>query len=291
MRRFLIILIMSLSLSVFAGGQDTLAIRPVKHIVQIQLGQGRVRDTYLTPLLYSGFSFGLQHERWHAWKNHAWTSQRTIQVQAVMGSDRGDYGDDYALRAGVRYGVYWRKSLMAGRLTTLIGPYVGGEFVGNYNFKLAAGNNPADFQVSAALGASVAAVWHYSVRKKPASVMLQLQTPVMGYAFQQEYGASYYETFGLASGTENKHHFTSFGNRQDFDLRLTTDLPVSLVPWFRNCGHNVRVGVAYHIDTQDINHVVKRFSTFEGVIGWIYQSVVLSPKRTPLLTEELYEAY
>lgn len=291
MRNLFFILIMSLALSAFAEGQDSVVIRPVTHIVQVQMGQGRVRDTYLTPLLYSGFSFGLQHERWHAWRNPSWTSQRTIAVQAALGSDKGSHGDNYAIRTGFRYAVHWRKSLLAGRLTTLVGPYVGGEFVGNYNVKLAAGNNPADFQASAAIGASAAAVWHYQVKNKPASVMLQLQTPVIGYAFQQEYGASYYETFGLESGTRNKHHFTSFGNRQDFDVRLTTDLPVSLIPWFRSYNHKLRVGVAYHIDTQDINYVVKRFSTFEGVIGWVYQSVVISNKRTPLLNDSLYEAY
>lgn len=291
MRKFLFILLMNLALLAFAEGQDSVVIRPVTHIVQVQVGQGRVRDTYLSPLLYSGFSLGLQQERWHAWRNPLWTSQRTIAVQGVLGSDKGSHGDNYAIRTGVRYAVHWRKSLLAGRLTTLIGPYVGGEFVGNYNVKLAAGNNPADFQASAAIGASATAVWHYKVKNQPASVMLQLQTPVVGYSFQQEYGASYYETFGLDTGTRNKHHFTSFGNRQDFDVRLTTDLPVSILRCFSGYTHKVRIGVAYHIDTQDINHIVKRFSTFEGVIGWVYQSVVINRKRTPLLTDNLYEAY
>lgn len=291
MRRLLFILIMNLALLAFAEGQDSVVIRPVTHVVQLQVGQGRVRDTYLTPLLYSGICLSLYQDRWHAWRNHAWSSQRTIIVQGTIGSDKGNHSDNYAIRVGVRYGVHWRKSLLDGRLTTLAGPYVGGEVVGNYNVKLAAGNNPADFQASTAIGASVAAVWHYTVSNQPASVMLQVQTPVMGYSFQQEYGASYYETFGLESTTINKHHFTSFGSRQDFDVRLTTDLPVCLMPCFRNFNHKLRIGIAYHIDTQDINHVVKRFSSFEGVVGWVYQNVVIDRKRTLLLTDNLYEAY
>lgn len=291
MRKFLFLFILSLALSAHAEGSDSLSIRPVTHIVQVQLGQGKVRDTYLTPLLYSGMSVSLYQERWHAWRYRNWTSQRTIAIQYTGGSDKGNHGDNLALRASVRYGVHWRKSLFSGRLTTLVGPYIGGELVGNYNIKLSTGNNPADFEAAAALGASAAAVWHYQIKNKPASVMLQFQTPVMGYSFQQEYGASYYESFGLESGTRNKHHFTSFGNRQDFDFRLTTDLPVSLLPWFRNFNNKLRVGIAYHIDTQDINSVVKRFSTFEGVIGWVYQNIGLNRKRTSLLIEDIYEAY
>lgn len=291
MRKYLILILMSLAICSFAEGQDSAVIRPATRAVQFQFGQGKARDSYLAPLLYTGLSLSMQYERWHAWQNHNLTSQSTATLQYSNGSDKGDHGTNMTVRGEYRYGVYWRKSMLSNRLTTLVGPYLGGEVGGMFNSKLSAANNPADLIASASLGASAAAAWHYTIRQQPAVVMLQVQMPIMGYAFQQEYGASYYETFYLDSGTKNKHHFTSFGNRQDLDVRLTTDLPVSVIPCFRNIQNKLRLGVAWHIETQDIHSIVKRFSTFEAVIGWVYQSVPFSRKRTNLITDNVYEAY
>lgn len=118
--------------------------------------------------------------------------------------------------------------------------------------------------------------------------MLQAQLPLMGAAFTPEYGASYYETF-LLQTTDNNAHFTSLHNQQDLDLRLTTDVPLSVLykPWETV----VRLGVGYHIETMKINDITTRCSSFEFVVGWVYQYLPYSRRKAHQLKLSAYEAY
>lgn len=291
-RRYITLIATLLLTCLAASAQDTdEVVRPIRNILQLQVGGAKMRDTYLTPQMYSGPALGVTYERWHAWKDMRWTSQQIVSATFAMAKDRGDHSEAWAGRFGYRYAAHFRwEDVMWQGLTLMAGPYANVQGGFNYNLKLAGGNNPATAQVAVQSGASVASVWHYLLRGQACSAMLQMQMPLLGYALQPEYGASYYETFYLETA-ENLNHFTSLHNRQDLDLRLTTDMAVSVIPWMKNNANRLRLGVGYHIETMDVNDIVTRFSTFDFVIGLVFDHIKYNPQKSNHLTRQAYEAY
>ena len=291
-RRYITLIATLLLTCLAASAQDAdEVVRPIRNILQLQVGGAKVRDTYLTPQLYSGTALGATYERWHAWQDTRWTSQQVVSATFAIAKDRGDHSEAWAGRFGYRYAAHFRwDDVVWQGLTLMAGPYANVQGGFNYNLKLAGGNNPATAQVAVQTGASMAGVWHYQLRGQACSVMLQMQTPLLGYALQPEYGASYYETFYLGTAG-NLHHFTSLHNRQDYDFRLTTDMAFSVLPWMKNNANSLRLGAGYHIETMDVNDVVTRFSSFNIIIGLVFDHIKYNRQNTNLLKRQAHEAY
>lgn len=291
-RRYILLLCTLLTTSaVMAQEVDDEAVRPVTNVLQLQLGSVSARDTYLTPQLYSGINFGVQYERWHAWKNPQWVSEQTVVARFGLPEDRGGHSSEWVGRFGYRYAAHHRwKHVLWEPLSLMAGAFTGIEGGFDYNLKMASSNNPATAKFAMNTGASVAAIWYYTIMGRPCSAMLHMQLPLLGYALQPEYGASYYETFYLETAG-NETHFTSLHNRQDLDVRLTTDMALSAIPWLKNNGNRVRLGVGYHIETMDVNNVVTRYSTCEFIFGVVFDVMKYNRQKTNLLKRQAYEAY
>lgn len=264
--------------------------RPATSVFTLQLGQGKVRDTYLTNVLYSGTSITLQYERWRLMSHLRWSNQQILNLTYINADDRGQQSSCMSGRLRYRYAMHRKWSLADERLSLLLGPYAGLDVGFNYNLKMAGSNNPATARVGYNLGGSVAAVGHYTLRRQPCSVMFQVQAPFLGHAFAPEYGASYYETFYL-DHTSSDMHFTSLHNQQDLDVRLTTDVPLSVIGLMKRFDTTMRLGAAYHIETMHINDIITRCSTFEAVLGFAFQYLPYSRSRAHLLKQQAYEAY
>lgn len=281
-----------------ALAQDTIAARPVTSVVTMGLGQGKLRDTYLTPLLYDGPSYTVNYERWRLMRRQRWNNAQTADFNFLSGEDRGRSTRTLAGRARYRYAMHrlWRvgkpteRSLGSRPFSLFAGPYAGFDLGFNYNTRIATGNNPATLRLAANAGLSLGAVWHLSMRQQPWAVQLQVRTPLMGAAFVPEYGASYYETFMVDDNPEVLH-FTSLHNQQDLDVRLTADIPLATFRFLKRLDTTVRVGFAYHIETMDINHIVTRQSTCELVLGWTYQYLPFSRRKANLLKSAPAYAY
>lgn len=291
-KKYLLLLCALLSVYIAVAQEtDDEAPRPITNVLQLQLGNVSARDTYITPQLYSGINLGVQYERWHAWKNPQWVSEQTVVARFGMPEDRGGHSSEWVGRFGYRYAAHHRwEQVLWEPLTLMAGAFAGVEGGFDYNLKMAGSNNPATAKIAVNTGISAVAVWHYYIARKTSSAMLQLQIPLFGYALQPEYGASYYETFYLGTAG-NAHHFTSLHNRQDFDVRLTTDLALSTIPWIENNGNSVRLGFGYHIETMDVNKVVSRYSTCEFIIGLVFEHLKYNRQKTNLLKRQAYEAY
>lgn len=276
--------------NVLAQEEEEVA-RPVTNALELQLGSAGARDTYLTPQLYSGLNLGLRYDRWHAWKQPRWVSQQSMTAHFGMLEDAGKHSEEWVGRFGYRYAAHYRwNHLWCEPLTVMIGAFSGIEAGFDYNLKLAGGNNPATAKLAVNMGLSAVGIWHYSLLGKGCSAMLQVQLPLMGYAVQPEYGASYYETFYLDT-EDNELCFTSLHNRQDLDVRLTTDLALAAIPWMRNNGNSLRVGIGYQIQTMDANKVVTRYSSFDFVIGLVFEHLKYNRQKSNLLKRQANEAY
>lgn len=276
--------------NVLAQEEEEVA-RPVTNALELQLGSAGARDTYLTPQLYSGLNLGLRYDRWHAWKQPRWVSQQSLTAHFGMLKDAGKHSEEWVGRFGYRYAAHYRwNHLWCEPLTVMIGAFSGIEAGFDYNLKLAGGNNPATAKLAVNTGLSAVGIWHYSLFGKGCSAMLQVQLPLMGYAVQPEYGASYYETFYLDT-EDNELCFTSLHNRQDLAVRLTTDLALAAIPWMRNNGNSLRVGIGYQIQTMDVNKVVTRYSSFDFVIGLVFEHLKYNRQKSNLLKRQANEAY
>jgi hypothetical protein len=156
---------------------------------------------------------------------------------------------------------------------------------------MASSNNPATARITTNLGAAGAVSYKFQTPwAHGMKVMLQAHAPLLGMGFCPEYGASYYETFYLDS-SDNILHFTSLHNQQDVDVQLAVDFPLAIIPWFRSFDSVLRLGGSYHIETMDINDITTRYSSFEFVIGWVYQYLPFSRRKASLLKRSPYDAY
>ena len=290
-----------LLIPVYLLAQDELP-RPVTNILSLRLGQGKMRDTYLTPLLYTGSNISLEGQRWRMHRNLDWTSWQQADIMFSTGEDYGHDSEAWTGRLRYCYGILrrWSDCLDPTTLDVrsessswsfYLGPYAGIDLGFDYNLKLASSNNPATARVTTNLGAAGAVCYRFQT---PAAqgmrVMLQAHAPLLGMGFCPEYGASYYETFYLDSSSDT-FHFTSLHNQQDFDVQLAVDFPMAIIPWFRRFDSVVRLGGSYHIETMDINHITTRYSSLEFVIGWVYQYLPFSRRKAGLLKRSPYNAY
>lgn len=275
MKRFLTLIILTLIVcSDLAVAQD----RPAQSVLTAEWGKSAMRNTYLAPLLYEGRQIGVRYERWRTMRSYKWTNQQIIDADFADGdAENGQHSTSWSIRAMYRYAMHRDIShLLCSHcqgLTVLIGPYAGLETGFDYNLKLGSSNNPATARFVGNMGVSLASTYDYTLWGQPSKVNLHVQMPLIGYAFMPEYGASYYETFLLESG--NNGHFTSLHNEQDLDVRLSTDIPIAVIPWFKRMKTIVRLGAYYHIETMDINSIVNRYSTFGISIGWTWKYLPL----------------
>ena len=301
MKRFLLLAWALITIPVSVWAQDELP-RPVTNILSMRIGPGKMRNTYLTPLLYSGTSISLEGQRWRMHRNPVWTNWQQADIMFSTGEDHGHNSEAWAGRLRYRYGILrrWSDSLDPSTLdirsdhspwSFYLGPYAGVDLGFDYNLKMASSNNPATARVTTNLGAAGAVSYKFqSPRAQGMRVMLQAHAPLLGMGFCPEYGASYYETFYLDS-SGHIFHFTSLHNLQDVDVQLAVDFPLAIIPWFRSFDSVLRLGGSYHIETMDINHITTRYSSFEFVIGWVYQYLPFSRRKTSLLKRSPYDAY
>ncbi len=250
--------------------------RPVTSSLSMGGGKGNQRDTYLTNLHYEGVALDVHYDRTRMMRQMRWNNIQTIDVSLMDGDDQ-QAGLSSVMAGRFRYRFAMHKVWSMDRYSFFVGPYAGLDLGFNYNLKMAGGNNPATARLTENFGVSGGSSWTYSIRRQPCKLDLMVQMPLVGSALVPEYGASYYESFYLEEPTK-AFHFTSLHNQQDLDVRLTTDLPVSIIPWFSRYGNSLRVGVAYHIETMDINNIITRYSTFQFILGWTWQYL---PYKTP----------
>lgn len=271
--------------------------RPVTSVITLGLGQGRMRDTYLTNLMYEGPSVNITYERWRLMRKHQWNNEQILDLSYSKGEDKSRMTTAMAGRLQYLYAMHkvWRLGKPS-QLTDespfalFVGPYVGMNLGFNYNLKLASGNNPATLHLTNNLGVSAGAVWHYALRRQPCALQFQVQTPLLGMAVVPEYGASYYETFYVEENP-NMIQFTSLSKQQDLNFRITTDIPLSTLPFLKKLDTTFRFGFAYHIETMDVNDIVTRYSTCEFVLGWTYQYLPVSRRKAHLLKSRPAYAY
>lgn len=301
-KSLLLLLVCCLGTLTAAAQEDTLAaVRPVTNVLTLQAGSSRLRDTYLTPQLYEGSALGVHYERWRLMRHGRLTNRQEAGVDFARGTDRHGNSEAWAGRMDYSYALHWtvaRSAALrtdrpdAGAWSLMVGPYAGAELGFDYNLKLTTANNPATARLAAGIGASAVATCYYRLRRHAAPVQLQVQWPLLGTAFVPEYGASYFETFYL-DHTDGDMRFTSLHNRHDFDLRLTTDVPLYALfrRFLSRCDYTLRLGVAAHHEVMKQNDILTRYTSVQAVVGLVFQQIPFSRRRAGLIRNSYTPAF
>lgn len=232
--------------------------RPPAIMFTAEAGYGRVLDTYLTPITYTGWhtALGFEHTQATGFSPDRWVRQLSLGMSFDhVKNPVGNHSMQH-LRAGGRWALMrrWtgvldpRLSLMAGGMTWLQGGAI-------YN----SGNSNNVVSVKAHWTLGLQGIAQYSTRlgRVPVTLRYQAALPVVGAWFTPDYDESFYEIY-----LGNREHLVQpgwWGNRFDLDHQVTAD--------FRLGGTILRMGYHGTIERSWARHLNTHITTHGIVIG------------------------
>lgn len=192
------------------------------------VGRASVLDTYLTPYTYTGWdgSVEVQTERHARWGGEQVTAfgRYSLRVNQTKSEATGAiFYDGQALFAD---GWHYNWKLCQESLRLGVGGLVEGQVGGTYSS--VGGNNPGQARVGMNLDASALMEYRFRVGHKqgvPWVWRCQLDMPLIGAAFSQQYGESYYELFYLKHYDHNVRCTHPF-NAPTFRFHTRVQIPV-----------------------------------------------------------------
>lgn len=243
-------------------------IRPVMSAYTFEAGGTHLADTYLTPLIYGGYSLALQYERWQAMK---FSPERWVMNLTVRGT--WDDADSPARNnsmwyAGVdaRWGMMHRWQLPWG-ITVGAGGSTGIMAGCMYNGRNS--NNPASAKVSWTVDAAAYASWKTRIGRLPITVTYKPTLPLTGVFYGVEYGQLYYEYW--LGNHKNTIHWGHWGNYFAMDNQLTADLHFGAT--------SLRVGYRGYVYSTKVNGITSRITSNTFIIGISGEWMSLNPRK------------
>ena len=243
-------------------------IRPVMSAYTFEAGGTHLADTYLTPLIYGGYSLALQYERWQAMK---FSPERWVMNLTVRGT--WDDADSPARNnsmwyAGVdarwsmmhRWQLPWGITVGAGGSTGIMAGCM-------YNGRNS--NNPASAKVSWTVDAAAYASWKTRIGRLPITVTYKLTLPLTGVFYGVEYGQLYYEYW--LGNHKNTIHWGHWGNYFAMDNQLTADLHFGAT--------SLRVGYRGYVYSTKVNGITSRITSNTFIIGISGEWMSLNPRK------------
>ncbi len=265
-RRFRVLIIMLLcAVMAYAQDSSSYTLRPVLSAYTAEIGRAHIAETYISPLKYSGLSYGLGYERMQAMKfdPRRWVMELNVRAYASE-TFNGTHTAriwNFGLEAGWGMMRVWKQ-----------GPwrfYVGGstDLSAGAFYSQRNSNNPVAAKLAWTVGAMGAVAYNTSVLRVPVCLRYQARLPLTGAFFAPEYGELYYEIY--LGNHRNLAHWAWPGNRFSLDNLLTADL--------RFGGTIVRLGYRMDVLSSKSSHIVTRNVSHTFVLGFVSEWVSLYP--------------
>lgn len=262
----------SLPLAAQDSGEDDVA-RPVDAMFSLDVGQARVKDTYLTPITYSGTHLRLEYSAMQAtgFSPEKWVRHLEVGAEYDNVENLAHNNTMHSVMAGGHWSLMrrWRLDrglqLMAGGMVTARGGAI-------YNGSNS--NNICSVKVHAGVGVAGAAVLPVHMGRLPVTLSWQVNIPVVGAFYSPDYDESYYEIYvGNHSGLV---HPAWWGNRFEANSMLGADL---------HLGNTIlRVGYRLHQESSHINNLDTRLSSHSFVLGLGGEFLNVGRRGTPSRT-------
>jgi len=226
-------------------------------------------DPYLSPMPYRGTGILYRHEnrRFLSPDNTHISMINRLGLLGGIAQNPSKSASMIYLGTNFSWGMHYHFRPAKG-----IQLLVGGLWDMDFGFKTISRNvnNPVNMDLATNFNLSGIAMYNFSFLKRDLRLQLALQTPLVGYMFVPESGASYYEMFDLGNLT-NTTHFSSLHNRRDFRQTLTLDVP------FKHS--TLRVGLSSETLKYTANDLVFKRNEFSFVFGYTYDLLIFSGRK------------
>ncbi|WP_080903188.1 DUF3316 domain-containing protein [Parabacteroides sp. Marseille-P3160] len=234
----------------------------------IGIGGYNIKDTYLSPLKYTGGGARILNERMKvvSWGDYNISRQQLINVDVASTSNPASTSNDLSGFVDYSLGYHYRFKPLPS-LKILTGASVRGSLGFIYNTRN--GNNPATLKADLDLNLSAMAIYQLMIKDYPLYLRYQVETPFLGALFSPHYGQSYYEIFnqGNDSGTIQ---FSSYHNKFAMRNYLTVDFPIGNV--------TMRAGYLNSLYYTDVNNIEVHIVSHSFMIGFVKEFFSLGGK-------------
>ncbi len=233
--------------------------RFVEHATTFGIGTNNVLDTYLSPYNYKGTEVRVTRETMRMTTlMHGNVAVQTLVDGSVAYLDnRAKTANEWA--GGIRYSIGWLYNFRSNvkDLGLAAGLQPSGYIGGIYNTRN--GNNPAQAKADVTINATAMLKYSLRIGRHTLPVRYQITIPVIGMAFSQQYGQSYYETFSLGDYDHNVC-FAYIGNMPSMRNTLSVDIPIKQ--------HTIRVGCVLDFNQSTFNNLRYHSYSTDFMIGW-----------------------
>lgn len=169
-------------------------LRPVLSTYNLEIGAARNFSNYLSPLYYSGTSYGLSGS-W-AKRFNRWSNRCEMRFEGGVTVDDALNPAKTARMMGVTarfgWGLGWYRGF-ARDWTVGIGPML--DVYGGALYVPRNGNNPVAALASAGIDLQAGVAWRHRIGKFPIIVSEEFSIPTLSAFFCPGYGESYYEIY------------------------------------------------------------------------------------------------
>lgn len=234
------------------------ALRPVTSAYTLSLGSSHLRDTYLTPVKYTGWSAAIGYERFQAMRFDPENWIMRLQGTASVGASENHSGSArmWSLDFRPSWSMMRRYRVAAAPGLTLA---VGGIAAADLGVLYLArnGNNPASAKAAVTLGVTGMATYNLRLGRLPVTLRYQPSLPLLGAFFAPDYDELYYEIWlGNHSGL---CRFAWPGSYVNLENLVTADL--------RFGATNLRLGYSNRVFSTKAAGIVTRHIEHSFVIG------------------------
>ncbi len=191
-------------------------------------------DEYLSPLLYSGQTFGLSNEWWSELTTD-WRHVGKVQINgAFTDNNRAIQNSQMAFGVNGGWGALYdfRKIINVEGLNVFVGPYLHFDFMGRNISSYV--NKPFSMDLSGNIRLYTGISYTIPCAKSAYRLQYHIMTDFIGLMFVPDYWQSYYEMERSLAGTVA---FSSLLNRQSLTHELLVDMQFKRSTW--------RVGVRH----------------------------------------------
>ncbi|HOI27402.1 MAG TPA: DUF3316 domain-containing protein [Paludibacteraceae bacterium] len=267
-----LLLLVSFSLSMSAQETDSVGYHLTNRAVTLSIGNSRIYDSYLSPLLYKGSGISLMDERvsflskkldylskYTEFACNADFTNNPSETASILGlSFRGFTGVHYHMKP------IKNMNLMLGGLANVD---LGGRYQNRNQ------NNPYSMILNANLWASVMCYYHIPLKKRTLTIREHFSMPFVGVMFSPNYAQTYYEIFS-ESQYDGTFPITSFGSRFQWRNKLSLDFPIRICTF--------RVGLLMERTVTNVNELETRNMNVSCMVGLVYNYLTFKgSKRIP----------
>ena len=283
MKNRLIILLISAIIALNGSAQEAYSVlRPVVSGWMAEVGTSHLRDTYLTPVAYSGWHAAIDYERLQVSKfdKNRWTMQVRAAVNLGSTENEGKTATMWHFNFRPEWALMRRLDIGAlSPLKLAVGSMVSGNVGGLYLLRNS--NNPVSVQASATVGATAMAWYNTRLANRQITLRYQVDMPLVGAFFAPDYDQLYYEIYlGNHSGL---CHVAWPGNFFRLNNMVTAD--------WRFGSNYLRLGYRLEVFSSKASGIVSRRVEHSFVIGFTTEWLSLSSREPQSDAEILSPLY